>query len=103
MFWLRWHRLSWTTNVFPKNRLSLHYLFRNPDTVTIEGTLENAIVKAGGISAANAGNLQKVGWGRCARTDKGVHAAAQMFVLLSIIELVFTVAAFRSEFHARKG
>lgn len=57
------------------------YISSNPDTKTIEGTLESAIVKAGGISPSNAGNLSKVGWGRCARTDKGVHAAGQIVTL----------------------
>jgi tRNA pseudouridine38-40 synthase len=45
-----------------------------PNAVTLEDVLEKAIVKAGGISADNAGNLTKVSWSRAARTDKGVHA-----------------------------
>ena len=50
----------------------------NPDAVTIESTLEAATVRAGGISADNAGDLKKVGWARTARTDKGVHAAGNV-------------------------
>ena len=61
--------------------MHIHLSCSNPETSTIEGVLEDAIVKAGGISELNALNLQKVGWGRCARTDKGVHAAAQIITL----------------------
>ncbi|XP_078445537.1 pseudouridine synthase family protein isoform X2 [Wolffia australiana] len=45
---------------------------------TIEGELETAIFKAGGILESNYGHLQKVGWGRSSRTDKGVHSLATM-------------------------
>lgn len=43
--------------------------------------MEGAIFEAGGISAANHEWLQKVGWQRCARTDKGVHALGQILSL----------------------
>ncbi|KAI3927122.1 hypothetical protein MKX01_029890 [Papaver californicum] len=43
---------------------------------TIEGELEKAIFKAGGIRESNFGDLQKIGWGRSSRTDKGVHSLA---------------------------
>ncbi|MCL7023752.1 hypothetical protein MKW94_017474 [Papaver nudicaule] len=43
---------------------------------TIEGELEKAIFKAGGIRESNYGDLQKIGWGRSSRTDKGVHSLA---------------------------
>jgi len=39
---------------------------------TIESVLESAIFKAGGILESNYGKLQKVGWERSSRTDKGV-------------------------------
>ncbi|KAI3878433.1 hypothetical protein MKW92_026758 [Papaver armeniacum] len=42
--------------------------------MTIEGELEKAIFKAGGIRESNYGDLQKIGWGRSSRTDKGVHS-----------------------------
>ena len=45
---------------------------------TIERDLEDAICAAGGISKENAGSFQKVRWSRCARTDKGVSAAANV-------------------------
>jgi len=38
----------------------------------IEGELEKAIFKAGGIRDSNFGNLYKIGWARSSRTDKGV-------------------------------
>ncbi|XP_059430319.1 putative tRNA pseudouridine synthase isoform X2 [Corylus avellana] len=43
---------------------------------TIEGELEGAIFKAGGISDSNYGNLYKIAWARSSRTDKGVHSLA---------------------------
>lgn len=48
---------------------------------TIEGALETAIFKAGGIKDSNYGNLRKVGWARSSRTDKGVHSLATMISL----------------------
>ncbi|XP_061354294.1 putative tRNA pseudouridine synthase [Gastrolobium bilobum] len=45
---------------------------------TIEKELENAIFKAGGIRDSNFGDLQKIGWARSSRTDKGVHSLATM-------------------------
>lgn len=35
----------------------------------------DAISKSGLIDPHNAGSFEKVGWDRCARTDKGVSAA----------------------------
>ncbi|KAJ1412215.1 Pseudouridine synthase I, TruA, C-terminal [Sesbania bispinosa] len=43
---------------------------------TIEKELETAIFKAGGIRDSNFGDLQKIGWARSSRTDKGVHSLA---------------------------
>jgi len=40
--------------------------------VAIEGELEVAIYKAGGIRDSNYGDLHKIGWARSSRTDKGV-------------------------------
>ncbi|KAL5758865.1 hypothetical protein ACOSP7_021476 [Xanthoceras sorbifolium] len=48
---------------------------------TIEGELEAAIYKAGGIRDSNYGNLQKIAWARSSRTDKGVHSLATMISL----------------------
>ncbi|TMX00224.1 hypothetical protein EJD97_001173 [Solanum chilense] len=48
---------------------------------TIEGELEKAIFKAGGIRESNFGNLYKIGWARSSRTDKGVHSLATMISL----------------------
>ncbi|KAL0785427.1 hypothetical protein Bca101_001673 [Brassica carinata] len=42
----------------------------------IEGELEVAIYKAGGILESNYGDLHKIGWARSSRTDKGVHSLA---------------------------
>lgn len=49
----------------------------NEGAVTIEAYLERALLLAGGIKEHNFGNLQKIGWSRAARTDKGVHAVGQ--------------------------
>ncbi|KAK2964430.1 putative tRNA pseudouridine synthase 1 [Blattamonas nauphoetae] len=57
----------------------------NPGARTVESELEAAIVTAGGISPVNAGSFTKVGWGRCARTDKGVHATAQIVSLKMLL------------------
>ncbi|GAV58646.1 PseudoU_synth_1 domain-containing protein [Cephalotus follicularis] len=43
---------------------------------TIEGELETALFKAGGIRDSNYGNLNKIAWARSSRTDKGVHSLA---------------------------
>lgn len=41
----------------------------------MESNLEIALLEAGLISKENYGDLKKLGWQRCSRTDKGVHAA----------------------------
>lgn len=53
---------------------------------TIEGDLFNAFVHAGAISKANADDPKKSSLVRCARTDKGVHAAGNVISLKLIIE-----------------
>ena len=53
---------------------------------TIEGDLFEAFVKAGAISKANAEDPKKSSLVRCARTDKGVHAAGNMISLKLIVE-----------------
>ena len=55
-----------------------------PDVRSIEALLENILYETGGISESNFGDkksLQKVGWSRAARTDKGVHAAMNLISL----------------------
>ncbi|KAI0018969.1 pseudouridine synthase [Xylariomycetidae sp. FL0641] len=63
-----------------------HGLQINHKEKTIEGDLFAAIVKAGAISKANAEDPRKSSFVRCARTDKGVHAAGNMISLKMIIE-----------------
>jgi tRNA pseudouridine38-40 synthase len=53
---------------------------------TIEGDLFRAFVNAGAISKANADDPKKASLVRCARTDKGVHAAGNMISLKLIVE-----------------
>ncbi|KAH0538148.1 hypothetical protein FGG08_005256 [Glutinoglossum americanum] len=53
---------------------------------TIEGDLFNAFVAAGAISKANSDDPKKSSLVRCARTDKGVHAAGNVISLKLIIE-----------------
>lgn len=57
-----------------------------PDQKTIEGDVFEAFVKAGAISKANADDPKKSSFVRCARTDKGVHAAGNVISLKLIIE-----------------
>ncbi|XP_074279543.1 putative tRNA pseudouridine synthase [Silene latifolia] len=49
---------------------------REDNVRTIEEALEIALYKAGGIRESNYGKLEKIGWGRSSRTDKGVHSLA---------------------------
>lgn len=58
----------------------------NGDEATIERDLFRAFVKAGAISKANADDPRKSSLARCARTDKGVHAAGNVISLKLIIE-----------------
>lgn len=53
---------------------------------TIEGDLFPALVAAGAISKANAADPKKSSFVRCARTDKGVHAAGNVVSLKMIVE-----------------
>lgn len=46
-----------------------------PPAKTIEYDLAKAFFCAGGILDTNVHKLQRIGWSRAARTDKGVHAA----------------------------
>ncbi|XP_026192575.1 uncharacterized protein LOC34618960 [Cyclospora cayetanensis] len=48
---------------------------------TVEGELEAALVRSGGIAAEHFGCLQRLQWTRAARTDKGVHAASNAVAL----------------------
>ncbi|GBG34937.1 tRNA pseudouridine synthase 1 [Hondaea fermentalgiana] len=57
-----------------------------PEVVTIESTLEDAITKTGVIRKENEGELQKVGWSRAARTDKSVHALGQVVSLQLLVK-----------------
>ncbi|KAI0526419.1 pseudouridine synthase [Xylaria bambusicola] len=63
-----------------------HGLQINHDLKTIEGDLFAAFVAAKAISKANANDPKKSSFVRCARTDKGVHAAGNMVSLKLIIE-----------------
>ncbi|KAJ6172643.1 TRNA pseudouridine synthase [Penicillium chermesinum] len=58
----------------------------NTDRKTIEGDLFAALVAAGAISKANASDPKKSSFVRCARTDKGVHAAGNVVSLKMIVE-----------------
>ena len=58
----------------------------NGEEKTIEGDLFKAFVAAGAISRANADDPKKSSLVRCARTDKGVHAAGNVISLKLIVE-----------------
>lgn len=51
---------------------------KNPGALTIEGELEQALLKAGAMPENFDGNPRKVDWMRAARTDKGVSAVGQV-------------------------
>eukprot|EP01103_Thecamoeba_quadrilineata_P010137 TRINITY_DN2106_c0_g1_i1.p1 TRINITY_DN2106_c0_g1~~TRINITY_DN2106_c0_g1_i1.p1 ORF type:complete len:389 (-),score=53.93 TRINITY_DN2106_c0_g1_i1:20-1186(-) len=59
---------------------------RNPGVPTVEEELAKAIVAAGGMLEDNLVDLKKIGWQRCARTDKGVHAIGQIVSLKLIVD-----------------
>lgn len=63
-----------------------HGLQINHKDKTIEGDIFAALVAAKAISKANADDPRKSSFVRCARTDKGVHAAGNMISLKLIIE-----------------
>jgi tRNA pseudouridine38-40 synthase len=63
----------------------------NATEKTIEGDLFKAFVVAGAISKANADDPKKSSLVRCARTDKGVHAAGNVISLKLIVEDPITV------------
>ncbi|KAJ8068317.1 hypothetical protein OCU04_003879 [Sclerotinia nivalis] len=58
----------------------------NTKEKTIEGDMFKAFVAAGAISKANANDPKKSALVRCARTDKGVHAAGNVLSLKLITE-----------------
>ena len=58
-----------------------------PDARTIEGVLFDALVRVGAVSSDNADNPTKVGLGRAARTDAGVHAAGNLVNMKLITQI----------------
>mmetsp|Transcript_38866 Transcript_38866/g.85295 ORF Transcript_38866/g.85295 Transcript_38866/m.85295 type:complete len:571 (-) Transcript_38866:159-1871(-) len=50
----------------------------NPAIKSIQAEMDLALYRAGYLSQANFGFPQKYGWSNSARTDKGVHAVAQV-------------------------
>ena len=60
-------------------------IISNSRVRTIEGDLFTAFVAAGAISKANGDDPKKSSLVRCARTDKGVHAASNLISLKLII------------------
>ncbi len=64
----------------------LTVFLRNGTEKTIEGDIFTALVAAGAISKANADDPKKSSLVRCARTDKGVHAAGNVISLKLIVE-----------------
>lgn len=69
-----------------QNAAYSNVIHRSTTEKTIEGDLFAALVKAGAISKANANDPKKSALVRCARTDKGVHAAGNVVSLKLIIE-----------------
>lgn len=70
--------------------------------VAIEGELEVALYKAGGIRDSNFGDLHKIGWARSSRTDKGVsfffsvpHLMNNLLLLNRFTMLMSLIVVFR--------
>ncbi|KAK3369672.1 pseudouridine synthase [Lasiosphaeria ovina] len=63
-----------------------HGIQINHKDKTVEGDVFAAFVAAGAISKANADDPKKSSLVRCARTDKGVHAAGNVLSLKLIVE-----------------
>ncbi|KAK4188569.1 pseudouridine synthase [Podospora australis] len=63
-----------------------HGIQINHKEKTIEGDIFAAFVAAGAISKVNADDPKKSSLVRCARTDKGVHAAGNVLSLKLIVE-----------------
>ena len=75
---------------WPKRKLGILVAFcgkayagmqMNEGSKTIQGELERAFYESEMISLDNYGYIQKQSWSNSARTDKGVHAAAQVISL----------------------
>lgn len=64
----------WVAIIFGYNGRAYHGSQKATGVPTVEGDLERALFDAGFISPLNFGNLNKIGWCRGSRTDKGVHA-----------------------------
>ena len=64
----------------------LNRIRRNKSAKTIESDLFTAFVAAGAISKANSDDPKKSSLVRCARTDKGVHAAGNVISLKLIVD-----------------
>ncbi|KAI5434936.1 hypothetical protein KIW84_021672 [Lathyrus oleraceus] len=60
---------------------------------TVEKELETAIFKAGGIRDSNLGDLEKIGWSRSSRTDKGVIHDSFVFIYLGLCSVFGTYAS----------
>jgi tRNA pseudouridine38-40 synthase len=58
----------------------------NPNVPSIELDLHKAFAMAGAVSSDNAMDASKCSFIRCARTDKGVHAAGQIVSLKMILQ-----------------
>jgi tRNA pseudouridine(38-40) synthase len=58
------------------NGLPYSGMQKNAGVTTIEQTVEKALFDSELILDQNYDTLQKIGWSRAARTDKGVHAVA---------------------------
>jgi len=80
----------------PKRKLALLVSFLgsnyggfqiNDEKRTLQAEIELALYRAGIISKMNFGHPSKYGWSNSARTDKGVHAAAQVVSLKG--EMIF--------------
>lgn len=74
---------------FGYNGKMFHGLQKVVGLPTIEGSLEEALYKSGMIDKSNYNHLQKVGWSRASRTDKGVHAAFNAVALKLLLSSKF--------------
>ena len=56
------------------------------DVMTLERELANALFRSGAIHDTNLNKVNRIGWSRAARTDKGVHAASNLIVAKLMVQ-----------------
>ena len=58
------------------------------NVMTIERELANALFRCGALFDTNLNKINRIGWSRAARTDKGVHAASNLIVAKLMVSIL---------------